>query len=238
MAKTQTYSDELLTFSVVKYAEEFKGKIILTRLVKWAGANVPGLEGVKAYHYTKQVIETDPETGKKTEKTKHCMEKIQEINSSRSVSAAIKTNVLLKSANIEEFLGLPHDMQRQQIMATRCAVDDVLTLNQRLTRENAALKKENEQLLKKTSELDDKLHEVQMKHSEVEKMISRAVNAIDLSNRKAILGEIGVQDGGYDLNQYMESIRNSIDKAFSINAAINEHESMISDEDIMEGIDF
>ena len=39
MAKVQTYTDDLLLRAVIKYAERFSGKIIISDLAKWASAN-------------------------------------------------------------------------------------------------------------------------------------------------------------------------------------------------------
>lgn len=240
MAKTQTYTEDQLMDAVVRYAEIYKGKIVVTRLAQWASQNIHGLEGVKNHHFTKDIIVTNPKTGKKQKKRRRCAEKIEELNAERSVSSKIKTNTLLQSANIDAFMDLPEDIKRQLIVETRKQVDELVAANRRLSRENAALSSENKEYKDKTDTLESMLKGIQQRQDTIEKTYVRTINFVDKNNQKETLGRLGVQDDGFDLNQYIRSLHEDMEDAFKFSQAIkgNAAGNSISEEELFEGIEF
>lgn len=242
MAKAQTYGEDLLVTAVIRYAEEHDGKIQLSALAKWARANIPGLEDVKYYHFTRPIQIKDPLTGIITEREKTCKKRLDEINKARSITYAVKTNTLLQSANIDDFMKLPIQVQRKVILDTRSQVDTLIKKNLSLSKTNKELEKENERLLN-----ENQLHEANFKElKEKQDLLSRQVSSLSRKyNERAMrsaLAEMGVTDNGYDLRRYTESLTEGVNDAFSIRSAIKEKISPDSDEgffeNIMEGMDF
>ena len=104
MAKTQKYSEDKLLEAVVKFSEIEKKKIKATELAKWCRNNVEGLEEVRDYHFTRPIKSKDEKSGKIIERPKLCTLKIEEINNSRSLTASINKNLLLRASNIDTFI--------------------------------------------------------------------------------------------------------------------------------------
>ena len=100
MAKVQKYSDSLLLEAVIKYADQYPGKIYASRLANWASLNVPGLEEVREYMFLRPLIVKDPKTGKQKQRLRPCTERITAINASRTLSSNIKSNILLHSSTL------------------------------------------------------------------------------------------------------------------------------------------
>ena len=132
MGKEQKYSEEKLLEAVVKYAGLHKRKIKTTELAAWASMNIDGLEGVKDYHFTRDVTETDPKTGEKTTRPKECKKRINEINRSRHTASEIHNNPLLQASNVDAFLELPPHDQRYWILETRKQVGRLVAENRKL----------------------------------------------------------------------------------------------------------
>lgn len=238
MAKAQTYTDDLLLSAVIKYAERFSGKIIISDLAKWASANIPGLEGVQYYHFTRSVKIKDPKTGKTIEKKKQCTERIEELNKARSVSCGIKKNVLLQSARIDDFLKLPVQTQRKVILDTREQMDSLVQQNIYLTRTNKQLQEENEKLKEVNWENDEKWNELSARHKLLIKQVEGLIAVYGEDSMWEALRQIGVTDEGFDLKAYTESLSlDNIKDNFSIKEALKQTKNHITD-DIMKGLEF
>lgn len=241
MAKVQTYTDDLLLSAVIKYAERFSGKIFITDLAKWASANVPGLEGVKYYHFARPVKTKDPKTGKTIEKRKQCTERIEELNKARSVSFGVKKNTLLQSTRVDEFLKLPVQAQRKVILDTREQVDSLVKKNIYLTRTNKQLQEENEKLTEINQKDNEKWNELSARQKLLIKQVERLVAVYGEESMREALRKIGVSDGGFDLKAYTESLSLDIKDNFSIEDTLNQSEknkTNIITDDIMKGLDF
>lgn len=241
MGKTQTYTDDQLLDAVVRYAEEFSGKIYASDLARWASCNISGLEGVRYYHFMRPVKTVDPKTGKRTEKKKLCTQRIEELNKARSVVYSVKQNVLLRSSRVDAFLELPVQTQRKMIIDTRDQVETLIKKNIYLTRNNKQLSAENETLQAENQTLKEQLAAL----SEKQKLLSRQVSALlstyGEDSIRTVLEKIGVTDQGFDLKKYTESLTLDLHDVFSINTAIKKaeenHDSEFVD-DIMKGLDF
>lgn len=157
MAKTQKYSEDKLLEAVVKFSEIEKKKIKATELAKWCRNNVEGLEEVRDYHFTRPIKSKDEKSGKIIERPKLCTLKIEEINNSRSLTASINTNLLLRASNIDTFIEQPDLVKRKMIVETRETVDKLLIRNGNLTRENEALKSENKSIKSEILKMTDKV---------------------------------------------------------------------------------
>ena len=93
MAKTRIYNDDILIEAVEKYSEQHtSGKIKATKLAEWAQQNIIGLENVRDYHFLREITYKDPKSGQKKSKKRPCTVRMEEINSTRNVSAAMGCN--------------------------------------------------------------------------------------------------------------------------------------------------
>lgn len=241
MAKTQTYSEDLLLDAVIKYADKFNGKIQLADLAKWAGINIPGLEGVRYYHFSRPQKITDPKTGKKIEKKKVCTERIEEINKARSAVYSIKKNILLQSAQIDEFFRLPIQSQRKMVIDTREQMDLLLQKNIYLERMNKKLNNENKNLQEKNSACERRQNELMEKQKLVSEQVDALIKRHGEKTIKEALGNIGITKDGYSLKTYVDSLAQDIGDVFSVNKAIHKEiektDSKVTD-DILKGLDF
>lgn len=206
MARTQKYTEELLLEAVVKYAEKHDGKIKATELAVWADSNIPGLEGVRDYHFMRPVREKHPKTGVVTAHSKSCTDRMNEINKARSLTAQISNNTLLKASTIDAFMDQPGFVQRRQIAETRETVDKLAAENAGLSRTNEALRAENKRLRQELDELTADIQSLQHTQGRLLKQVSYLMRATDEKARKAVLQEMGISDGSVDLDVYAHSL--------------------------------
>ena len=241
MAKTSTYSDELLLDAVVKYSLAFPQKIVVTKLAEWASANIPGLEGVKAQHFTRPKITKNPKTKKTKEVVRDCKKKIDEINEARNPSTQASRNILLKSADINAFFSLSQSEQRALIIETRNTVDSLLKReaylekeNQRLSAENADLKQNEADQEKRLNEINDSIRITVKKLDQLSKIFTEA-------RLQEVLAGIGISDHDIDLVKNTASTKIQADEVYSINSAAETGPEPASDAvvaSILEGLDF
>lgn len=241
MAKTQKYADDLLTEAVVRYADVYLGRIKATELAMWASKNIAGLEGVRDYHFLRPVKEKDIATGKPVEHPKVCTVRIEEINASRRTTTEMSRNVLLNSINVDRFLDLPVNEQRQAILDTRAQVSKLRSENMKLHRENESLSTKYKALSQQAENLEARIEELNRKQEKIRVVVNRAIAVYDDGERRRILESIGICDGNLDLDAYVDSLSIELSEAFSINAAIKKHRVMNGSqkkEALMEGIEF
>lgn len=241
MAKTQKYADELLTQAVVKYADAYLGRIKATELAVWASKNIAGLEGVRDYHFLRSVKEKDNKTGKPVEHPKMCTVRIEEINASRRTTTEMSRNVLLNSTNVDRFLDLPVNEQRQAILDTRAQVSKLRSENMKLHRENESLSTKYRALSEQIENLEARIEELDRKQEKLRVVVNRAMAVYDDGKRRKMLESIGIRDGSLDLDTYVDSMSIDLSEAFSINTAIKNHRVMNGSqkkETLLEGIEF
>lgn len=241
MAKTSKYPEEKLLEAVVRYAELHRGKIEATKLARWASENIAGLEGVADRHFTRPTEKKDPKTGKKVKEIRLYTAKLNELNAARNTVTQMNTNVLLKSSNIDKFLELPRHIQRGMILDTRAQVD-------RLIAENTYLRKENKVMGAKTLEtfsyadsLDKQLSALKKDHAKLLALITQAMEKIEADERQWMLEGIGVCDGLFDLDTYVDSMTLRINEVSAINDVIRKERTFSPPTDVetlMGGIDF
>lgn len=253
MAKTQKIDNDLLLEAVVKYSDICKGKIKYKELAEWSAANIPGLEEVKDYMFSRPITETDPVTGKKKSQDRPCTIRIKEINASRTVTADIAANVLIQASNVEIFMSLPRAEQRRTILATREQVTSLTQRNIYLERENKRIVSADEDLKIFAAELQARLLSVTETHELLKKQINYIRKFTDAAFRRQALEQIGITEEGFQLLVNQES--KQIEEAFSFGDAIKkfqkaaektekpqvtvplENDNSLSD-DIMKGLDF
>ena len=249
MAKKQKIDNDLLVDAVIKYADICKGKIKYKELAEWSAANIPGLEAVKDYMFSRPIIVRDALTGIKKEQERPCTIRIKEINASRNVSVGMSTNILLRASNIDEFMSLPKQEQRKAIQATREQVDTLYRSNIYLNREIKRVDVENNRLKELFSELEQKLMVITDLHETLKKQINCIRKYVDESLRIQALERIGITEDGFQLVVNQESMM--MQDIFSFEKAIknfqksidqidepNSEESTSLSDDIMKGLDF
>lgn len=215
MAKTQKYSDTLLLEAVLKYSDVCTGKIKYVDLAEWASANIPGLEGVRDYHFSRQMVEVDKATGRKKTVVKECTKRIEELNKARSVAAGMDLNPLLHSNRVDEFFDLPRHKQVDIILETRKQLESVMRSvcfadleRNRLQQENNLLRDSQGEMVGNLKALSDKLAEFGGALRALKQYINN-----DLQ-RKA-LESIGLVDGEYyDLERFYQSLCDDIEVLF------------------------
>ena len=216
MARTQKYTEELLLEAVVKYAEIQQGKIKATELAAWAGTNVAGLEGVRDYHFMRPVKERNPQTGIVVTRQKPCTVRMEEINRTRSLTAQIGRNTLLRASTIEEFMNQPGFVQRRQIAETRETVDKLITRNENLTRTNEEFRKDHKKLYEKLETMTERIRILQDKQERFMRQVTHLMKVLDEGARKAALAEIGLSDGTIDLDVYARSLQQEISSVMDL----------------------
>lgn len=210
MARTQKYTEELLLEAVVKYAEKHDGKIKATELAAWADSNIPGLEGVRDYHFMRPVREKHPKTGVITARSKSCTDRMNEITKARSLTAKISSNALLKASTIDAFMDQPGFVQRRQIAETRETVDKLAAENAGLSRANEALRAENKKLRRELDEFTADIQSLQHTQRRLLKQVSYLMKVTDEKTRKEVLQEMGIADGSVDLDVYANSLEQKL----------------------------
>ena len=221
MAKVQKYSDSLLLEAVIKYADQYPGKIYASRLANWASLNVPGLEEVREYMFLRPLIVKDPKTGKQKQRLRPCTERIAAINASRTLSSNIKSNTLLYSSNIDAFFqeDIPH--QRALIIQTRSQMDALIRRNTYLEQQNKVLYAENHRISSLVDALNKRLSGLAADQGKLSKQVALLLKTTDEEQRKKMLSSMGVQDGSFDLARYIDSLHQDLDSLFSISQTIN-----------------
>lgn len=221
MAKTRIYNDDILIEAVEKYSEQHtSGKIKATKLAEWAQQNIIGLENVRDYHFLREITYKDPKSGQKKSKKRPCTVRMEEINSTRNVSAAMEGNVLLKAPNVDSFFQLPTSNKRKCIMATREQVENLVARNIYLERENKLINAENKRLYKLLSEMDQKLANVMTIKYVLNKKLNQYIAVTNEEQRRAALEKIGLSEGEISLRKNVESLSVDIEDVFSISKAI------------------
>ena len=241
MAKTPKYPDEKLLEAVVKYADQHRGKIEATKLARWASENIEGLQGVEDRHFMRPEEKKDPKTGKTIKTIKLCTAKINELNAARNTVTAMNTNVLLKSANVDKFFGVPVREQRRLILETRKQVDQLIAENRSLRAENKAVSTRSQAISLQIDSLAKDVEKLKADHAKLLILVTRAMDAFDENERKKMLASIGVCDEMLDLDTYVDSLTQRVNEITSINEVITRNQrtnvSVVVDA-LMGGIDF
>ena len=241
MAKTPKFPDEKLLEAVVKYADQHRGKIEATKLSRWASENIEGLQGVEDRHFMRPEEKKDPKTGKIIKTVKLCTAKINELNAARSTVTAMNTNVLLKSANVDKFFGVPVHEQRRLILETRKQVDQLIAENRSLRAENNAVAAKSQAISLRTDFLAKDVEKLKADHAKLLILVTRAMDVFDESERKKMLASIGVCDGTFDLDTYVDSLTQRVNEVTSLNEVIQKNQRTnvnVVVEALMGGIDF
>ena len=241
MAKRAQYPEDKLLEAVVRYAEQHRGKIEATKLARWASENIEGLEGVKDRHFTRPAEKKDTKTGKKIKEIRPCTAKINELNTARNTVSSMNTNVLLKSSNIDKFLDLPRHVQREMILDTRAQVDSLIAENVYLRKENKATDEKTQAASSHADSLGEQLSALKKDHAKLLSLITSAMEKIEADERQRILAEIGVCDGLFDLDTYVDSMTVRINEVSAINDVIRRERAASPPADVsdlMGGFDF
>lgn len=212
MAKTQKFKDDLLLEAIIKYSEVHRGKIKATELAEWSRNNIVGLEDVRDYHFTRPVRIRDEKTGKVKEVSKLCTQRMNEINKARSIGQSVKTNVLLRSVKVDALFELPLSEQRKLVVETRETVDELLRRNQSLQREVDALRKVNKIQQEEIEQISHLTKSIKKEQNRLSAMVNYIKKSYDEEQMKEKLAEIGIKDGDFDINQYLDSIGKNVGK--------------------------
>ena len=222
-----------------------KKKIKATELAEWCRNNIEGLEEVRDYDFTRPIREKDEKTGKVIDRSKLCTLKIEEINKTRSLTASINTNLLLRASNIDTFMEQTDIVKRKMIVETRKTVDKLLVQNGNIVRENEALKSENKSMKIDILKLTEKIDKLQIVQDALSKRITYLMKATDEAARKEMLSQMGITDKKVDLDVYSESLQQKLSEVIDINKTlrrylsdVDEKEEKTSDitSDIMSGL--
>lgn len=222
MAKTQKFSEELLTEAVVKYAEVYANKIMPAKLARWASENIPGLEGVCDYHFARKKKIKDKK-GRTIEVDKECAKKIQEINEARDVESVIKINPVLSASDINKFFSYTIADQTEAILDARKVVSETMNANHDLQIRNLVLTKENKKIMEQLADLEDRLKGL---IKDIEKVAGRQnylLQILSEENEREKLKEMGISDGEIDVSQYDSVIEHSIEDAMNITKILNQY---------------
>ena len=210
MAKTQKYLEDILLDAVIQYASVHKGKIKKTELATWASKNVPGLEGVRDYHFTRPVQETDPKTKKIIQRPKLSAIRIEEINKSRESRIRVKKNVLLNSSSVEKFYELDKTSQVELILDARKILLHISKEKSDLIRENQCLTAKNKKKESEYEELLSLLEKVKNKLYSEEKRISYLINLFNQEELSSMLNSIGISDNDISLELNEKSLQREL----------------------------
>lgn len=220
MAQKEHYSDDQLLDIVVRYADTEPGIIRITKMAKWASINIPGAEGIKAYHFRNMRKVLNPRTRKIEKVHTAAFERVQEINMARRTVLSIRSNILMHSSDVEAFCRIPRVEQRRQILEMRELVGRLISERTQLSANNDVLTAENERIKRENSNLLKQQDEIKKKQDRLEKKVSFVINTIDREDQLRILKMMGIEDGGIDLEVYANSLRQEIDDMFSIRQEI------------------
>lgn len=211
MAKTQTYSEELLVLAVEKYAAAHRGKIQMTKLAEWARTNVPGLEDVKDINFKRRTTVKNPKTGKSESIKRQCTIRIEEINEARIPTAKKNINTLLHSANIDEFINLPIYEQRESIIEARRFMENLRHENSKLRAEILRNRMNEEENSKISSEISTSIKKLQKAQEKLKFMVNQLVKYSNLIEAQEALVSVGVFTTGFDIKKFEASLSDDID---------------------------
>ena len=220
MAQKEKFTDDMLTDAVIRYSENYPGKIKVTELAKWASENIPGLEGVQAHNFRGKRKTVNKRTGKAEWTVLGAFERIQTINRVRTGKAAVRANELLRTSDPDVFMSLPKPEQRRQIIEIRGQYEKLADENRTLCRQNGFLESENIGLREEIEKLQEKFEAIQERQNMIDKKISHMVKFVDGEKQREVLSSMGVMDGGFDLEKHQLSLKQDIDEVFSISQSI------------------
>lgn len=213
MAKTQKYSDALLLEAVLLYSDVCTGKIKYVELAEWASANIPGLEGVRDYHFSRPTVVTE-KTEKKTV-VKECTKRIEELNKARSVAVGMDLNPLLHSSRVDEFFDLQRHKQVDIILETRKQLESVMRSARFAELERNRLQQENNLLRDSQGEMAGNLKALSDKLTEFGGALRALKQYINNDLQRKALESIGLVDGEYyDLERFYQSLCDDIEVLF------------------------
>ncbi|WP_022755554.1 hypothetical protein [Butyrivibrio fibrisolvens] len=227
MARTAKFTDDLLLDAVVKYSDTHKEKIKATELAEWARKNIPGLEEVKDYHFTRPI--KNPKTGALEKKL--CTQRIDDLNVARDTRKKENRNVLLSSVNIERFYSMSEREQRNCIVQAREIVAEYRKTNSYLRKKNDYLNGVYSINRDRLQELELLLKEVRTKQKQIDLTLSRLKKNLTEEKTKEKLAEIGITDGKFDLIKYNESLKSKVEDLFNIDEVIREYQKGVEDVD-------
>ena len=226
MGKSQKYSDELLTKALIKFADTHSGKIKYTELADWARNNVQGLEEVKDYHFSREIIDKD---GKK--KKKNVTRRIEEINSQRSYSSLIKGNELFSMVNIDKFFEAPNSSQRKMLAEARALFQKVVKENKKLNKQLSDYEINSIINTKELAQLGEEQKKIEKKIQKFDKIVNWLKKRIDEKQEKEVLKEIGISDGEFNIDTYKNSL---INDTFDISKMISEYQKVKMEDKILQ----
>lgn len=220
MGKKQKFTEDQLLSAVIKFSEVERGKIKATDLANWCRKNYPGLEEVRDYHFTRPIYEKDAKTGKNIERAKLCALKIDEINRSRRLVRNMDTNLLLRASSIDTFMEQSDLTKRKMIASTRETVDQLLSSNRDIARENEAVKVENKELKSQISGLSEKIESLQKAQAKLSKQVAYVMKIADETMQKKMLADMGIEDETIDLQKYINSLQQELNDVMNINSVL------------------
>lgn len=224
MARTAKFTDDLLLEAVIKYSETVRTKIKATELAQWARNNIVGLEEVKDYHFTRPF--KDPVSGKLEKKL--CTQRIDELNAARDTRQRENTNVLLSAVNMDRFFDMDSRSQRKSIQETREIVSEYRKTNIYLRKQNDYFKSLIAEINKKIELYEADIKTVKKRQSSLDKKVNDIRRNISDERIRQQLEEIGITDGDFDLVRYNESLKESEDEIFNIEAAIKLYQKQLN----------
>lgn len=205
MARPAKYSEEDLLIAVEEYAKIHPGKIVYSVLAAWSSENIPALYGVKDVDFRRP--HRIGNSGKKTTK-KACRKLVDEINQSRSTCTPVSESYysLLYSTNVESFLTLPRCEQLQAILMARKSFDTLLKRNKESTKECSLLRAENKAIRESNKKILQRQNAIRKALEKHKAICSMLTETIDEERRKAVLSDIGVENGMLDPMKVLESM--------------------------------
>jgi hypothetical protein len=151
----------------------------------------------------------------------------------------------LKASNIDKFFSLKIHEQRVLILETRSLFDRLVAENAYLRNENSAMKNAAVAVSEKIDELESKICELHGDQEKLLMLVSRALKTFDEGERRKMLASIGVCDGLFDLDAYVDSLSIKLSDAFSINEAVQRFRPVkpkdpqsCENHNLMDGIEF
>ena len=208
------YTDQVYSAEVLNKCREIHKKLVVEGKMEkeFASDKWIGYSGVKKFgiDFSIDIKSKDEKSGKIIERPKLCTLKIEEINNSRSLTASINTNLLLRASNIDTFIEQPDLVKRKMIVETRETVDKLLIRNGNLTRENEALKSENKSIKSEILKMTDKVAVLKKTQDKLIKQVTYLMKTTDEAKRKEILSQMGIEDGFVDLNIYSENLQQEL----------------------------
>ncbi len=220
MAKTPSNQESLKVKAIQEYAKVCPGKIKASELAEWASQHIPGLENVKAYHFTRPETQKDPKTGETIQIMRESRKYLEEVNQTREIKRQVERNLLLHSSDAEAFLRAARHDQLNAILEARKYMDQLIKENVSLRKKNEQLESRNAELQSSGEEQGERLQALETEAQRFSKAVLRLMRSQDEKERKAVLKSIGLTDGDIDFDKYYESLSVRIGKELSINKTI------------------